>query len=1534
MSTDEKEKKPKFGKQIFTGYVASECDRNLFLSIARKNESVWIDPPRKLEKGTRPIRSPSLLAKLGHEYEKHVYAFLQTHCLPNTSVQLSKNKPGIETLNHKVLDKIYHNIQDGRFVAKILLEFEYRPPHAFFQDLLSLSSSIMRIPLDYGTVRPDILLIQKLNHSPTDNVEELLPNGQIRALPPNELATRLGINIFDVKNIRQEKIGKKQFIEISYYAWTLSYFLSALELQSKFFIQINNNGIFPHYDNLDTLPFTTIQDFFKTMIPIKWNESNRIFTVVTQKIKDFWKTVPCTIESKEVNIQPTCGQCSYLQDCIKTLGKSEGIDPKDWSLKLIPYTSKSIAKQLENMGFTTIGEVAINLDKIPIGNIPEPIYPELPLLDLKTRALINNDIVMPKVGTLHSTSIPKYSPISIIFVAESDPNNERLFAFGIQATMSIHPKAPYCLAFDKWWEIWKDAIETTESAESIQKKLEDELYQELSLEKINTLKLLLTKLPNIKIYIPGDLIKEKKINHAKITFQFTFVNEGLEDKDEFQLLKETLPRIYALLTLCNEIENHVVIKGTREGTFYGPDSAIFYWSKEQLSNIEDMIQRNLDRIINHRTLKKNFTELISWFSPSDSEVTHPFQHKKVFNLQSFAETAMGFPKIINYTWHEIAKDLAKTKTSSRFWIPHFNYMDFTAWHEMLIEKDLAKVYTRFARKVSNPRRKIVYLEKANEKTENAKRLKKELNRQIRHKLRTLNWLRMNFQSNSNKNISQTSRPIKFNAFQTLALDKNYHQIAYVWYLFAKLTGTMDELEAEHFRTIYPDFSIGKLAAARVSNLRALTTVDKKIIHRFELRNLSSNMKIKEGDQVFLIPEEKRDLKVGPWIRVWIVSITHMKWNSKINGYELEAKKKPNNLLEKYRDEIDFPQENPQWYLFPYAFDAWSMKLYNSKGEGLLQNHYFGDSWLGKRLAYLWEIRANPELYWSKSWHFQAPEVYYFAPLQLPQISSKERAKLHSNVFPPPDISQKSAIDQALQNALYAIKGPPGTGKSQTIAALIDEFILQSQREGKLAIKILVTAFSYSAILVLIDKIRHSCTKHKKPTLSAQLQMIFIRSGSRDPIPDEKGYRHVDDLVRENGSWKWNGQPRIVTKTKKLTEVLDESFIIFANAHQLYRLQERVDASFDFDLIVVDEASQLPTDQFMASLQYIHKQTFHLQPQSRPEESHESGTEITNLESIQRLKCINPVRIEDLTKIIIVGDYNQLPPVQRIPPPKNLEHVLDSLFSYYVRYHGITSSQLKINYRSHEDIVEFTSQLGIYDKLTAYSSNAKRKVAGNIDQVKIPWVKEVLNQDIIVGTLIHTSQFEVAISSIEAHLVAQIVLEFFNMKEISNETEEQVFWQESIGVVAPHNAHGRFITLKIFQAMTDPASPKTFLANAELMDLLKNSIYSVEKFQGSDREFIVASFGLSDKDQLQAEDEFIYNLNRFNVLTSRAKSKIIVIWSQELLDYIPNDREIMDQAAQMRKYALEYCDCEKNLQIHFTPSTGKSKEETILFRWKG
>jgi hypothetical protein len=58
--------------------------------------------------------------------------------------------------------------------------------------------------------------------------------------------------------------------------------------------------------------------------------------------------------------------------------------------------------------------------------------------------------------------------------------------------------------------------------------------------------------------------------------------------------------------------------------------------------------------------------------------------------------------------------------------------------------------------------------------------------------------------------------------------------------------------------------------------------------------------------------------------------------------------------------------------------------------------------------------------------------------------------------------------------------------------------------------------------------------------------------------------------------------------------------------------------------------------------------------------------------------------------------------------------------------------------------------------------------------------------------------------------------------------------------------------------------------------------------------------------MRSEEEFLFNMNRFNVLISRARCKVLVIASQSLLDYIPQERALAPVAASMRAYAMELC----------------------------
>ena len=1495
-----------FNKQLLSRYMESECKRQLFLELAHAMPEKWYTDDRKIEFPKKIRRMHNLLLKMGHVYEQKVYN--KVRFIKGAHFNVDQKGNVDETyINPTMFSELYDELKKSPFDDFILLEYQFEVPDSFLHYIFEAKGGIQEIPVNYSEQRPDIMLIGNSNNKLKDDVFELLTNGTIRKVPENELETRFGVNIIDVKNIREDHIGKKQFIEIFYYLWTFSFFLKEYNLDEKFFVRIDFNGIIPQYNEYDLAALSTFEDLVNLTIKINWDESLQIFIETLNKIKKLWAKAPIPIKSTPVNIQPTCGYCYYIEDCKKSLGKDGVTDPKDWSLKLLPYTSSSIAQQLINdHNLKTIGDVADRINTINVGNTPNPIYSELPLLENKALSIINDQIILPSAGHTYSYAIPRYSPIALTFAVETDPANNRVYAAGFFLKMNTFANSYFNNVFDKWWKTWKDALTENKTPKQIQDELNTFLFKDISLVEVEDLLIIINKLQFNEhlIHLRGEIAKSgKPRKQTQIILQFAAINEGHDNDTEATFTKDIILHLYYILELSNYIERYVIFV-TNESDhgyiqYYGPTTSLFYWGKRQLINFQDMLERNLIYIIDDIDIWGKFLRIISLFTPSDSEVTHPYQHKKLFDLKEFTETVIGFPDIINYTWHGIIKKVLKTYSNTDYWIPHFNYMDFNNWYEM------------------------VSIEEIKDKDKRAE-IRKEIIKQIMHKVRSINNIRTNYQIESRYVISKNARALSKEEIRRVIISTDYHAIAHVWYLFSKLTGSRDERDVEYFRTTYPEYSIGKLAAAKVSKLAQIPVGDKYYLI-FEITGLSSNMKINAGDRVLLIPNEQRDIRTNKRMERWKIIISKLKWSSRINGYSVKTEEKTLKSYEKLELPDDIGTLN--WYLYTTSLDVWSDKLY--KSYGLLQRHNFGDSWLGARLAYKWKIRSKQILRWPKNWSFTAPSVYLFAPelLQTNMNSNLDYLNddLETPINPTPDSSQKKAINLALSKVISGIQGPPGTGKSQTIAALIDEFCIRSFKKGKNSVKILVSAFSYAAIRVLIEKIRNSTNHDNTPTKASQLQMVFLRSEYQENIEG------IDNLVRySKNTWKMNEESNSVTNTKPLDDPdgrLEKSYIMFGNAHQLFHLIERVNEdTFAFDLICVDEASQLPVDNFMSNLQFINPYDFTI---SNPKPTVKPGTLVSNVDEVEKLNLVSELGKEKLTKIVIVGDFNQLPPVQPVPPPKNLEKVLESLFAYYVKHHKIPNTQLQVNYRSNKQIVGYTELLGMYHDLSAHPSNAERTLEGDLNKVEEQWVKEILNPEKIVSTVIHKRKFEIGVSLLEAEILKKIIMGYFKMRDIKSEDEERNFWEKDVGVVSPHNAQGRLIIRHVFDELTNSTSRQTFLKDSELMKLLKATIYSVEKFQGSDRELIVSSIGISDKDQLNAESEFIYNQNRFNVLTSRAKCKVILVASERFLKFIPQERTVMQEAAQIHKYAYKYCNKSKKVKI----INENNIEEIVKFRYK-
>lgn len=98
--------------------------------------------------------------------------------------------------------------------------------------------------------------------------------------------------------------------------------------------------------------------------------------------------------------------------------------------------------------------------------------------------------------------------------------------------------------------------------------------------------------------------------------------------------------------------------------------------------------------------------------------------------------------------------------------------------------------------------------------------------------------------------------------------------------------------------------------------------------------------------------------------------------------------------------------------------------------------------------------------------------------------------------------------------------------------------------------------------------------------------------------------------------------------------------------------------------------------------------------------------------------------------------------------------------------------------------------------------------------------------------------------------------------------------------------------------------------------IRAAVDTVERFQGQERDVIVASFGIGDADLIRAEDEFLFSLRRFNVLASRDRAKLIVLAPESLIEYLPNEATILSQAHLLKGYVQNYCNLVATLDLPF------------------
>jgi hypothetical protein len=487
------------------------------------------------------------------------------------------------------------------------------------------------------------------------------------------------------------------------------------------------------------------------------------------------------------------------------------------------------------------------------------------------------------------------------------------------------------------------------------------------------------------------------------------------------------------------------------------------------------------------------------------------------------------------------------------------------------------------------------------------------------------------------------------------------------------------------------------------------------------------------------------------------------------------------------------------------------------------------------------------------------------PVMRPGIAAARAATAASGLTLNP--SQWAAWDHALSHRLTLLWGPPGTGKSRTLTSIVVGAALEAANSG-VPLRVLISASTWSAVDNVLGGVAARLAV-LLPTASV------YRLQTDDPVPNVQNVKGDRTLNPET-------QPIADRLTAPTTEIT----VVGSSSQQLNKFAQATGSAAAplFDLIICDEASQ---------------------------------TDMAN--------AVLPLAtLAEEGSVVVAGDPLQLAPIKQVDAPVGTEYLVGSVYEYLAELHHVPRQALEENYRSNKEIVALAHQAKYLPSLHAYSPDLRLDLVTPLPTGPVPppgWPADLawsatlttlLDPATPVVCVVHPDVLSGQSSDFEAQLVAGLTWLLHGRlgHGLLNERHPmtgamlapsgvpysvQGLVRDGVGVVTPHRA-------QISKIVTALAGVLPGASAAEL----RGAVDTVERYQGQQRDVIIASFAVGDPDTVSDEDEFLQSLNRFNVMASRARAKLIVLMSESLVQHLPSDLAVLRGSALLKSFAETFC----------------------------
>jgi len=441
--------------------------------------------------------------------------------------------------------------------------------------------------------------------------------------------------------------------------------------------------------------------------------------------------------------------------------------------------------------------------------------------------------------------------------------------------------------------------------------------------------------------------------------------------------------------------------------------------------------------------------------------------------------------------------------------------------------------------------------------------------------------------------------------------------------------------------------------------------------------------------------------------------------------------------------------------------------------------------------------------------------------------------------------QAHAWRAAFERAVTVVWGPPGTGKTYLLAWMLIG-LAAAARAGGRPLRILVSAATHRAIANVVVRIaRELRGAGMEPPL--RLLKLAGRGSEADREAKDAGVELVDDEKLEGvlGESDATGLPVVVGST--VWSLWKRMRAASAGGEEP---ADDLPISPMFDVVVIDEASQMKVP-----------------------------------DSLIALSSIRPGG-----RVVLCGDDRQLAPVVR-GSYDDEETLFGSAFAHFASRFG--RLPLRESRRMNDALVDYPRRT-FYPGLVSMVPH--RRVAVSAEGVDLAdpvdallWETFLRPEDSVVFCT-YAGFAATARNPFEARIAARLAtLARAGLRDAAGDPfTADGFREQALAILSPHRAQNSAILHEL-------AARGWAYGELPVVD-------TVERMQGNEREMIIVSYAVADREYAEREAEFLLDPNRFNVAITRPRSKLVLLMSDEVLRALPRDERVMTESMAVKGFA--------------------------------